>query len=324
MIKIVVHQGSAGGVYDFSKLLVERIYWEEASIIQLTKQSVGDWEVNENDIIVLQMSGYGYSRRGVPMWLLSALKKRKKSMRCLGIYFHEISAFGPPWTSSFWLMPFQKWIARELVKLSDFWQTNNSRSAGWLANYSVAPNSVLPVFSNVGELEIPVRNRRKEIVVFGGPATRSRAYAAAGPELNDFANKHGFVIHDIGPAIEEGVTSSSIDENNVVIHGELLAAEVSKILESAMFGLLAYPMDSATKSGVLAAYASHGLCPVVYTGGHSSIGGLLEGRHYLSSLSSDPYTFDNVSAVGKSIWEWYQGHNVDVQLEILKKLCSRW
>src|SRR2546429_1310848 len=76
--------------------------------------------------VLLHYVGYGYARRGAPVWLVNGLgrwSKYRSDTRLL-MMFHEISASGPFWTSAFWLSPLQRHLAARLAQLSDGCLTN--------------------------------------------------------------------------------------------------------------------------------------------------------------------------------------------------------
>ena len=68
--------------------------------------------------VVLHFSGYGYQKRGVPLWLVQGLQiwSRRAGRVPLLTIFHELYATGRPWQSAFWLSPLQKQIARSILK----------------------------------------------------------------------------------------------------------------------------------------------------------------------------------------------------------------
>ena len=71
--------------------------------------------------VLLHYVGYGYAKRACPFWLTRGLDqwKRQRPHRRLITVFHEIYAFGPPWSSSFWTSPFQKLLAKRLAIISE-------------------------------------------------------------------------------------------------------------------------------------------------------------------------------------------------------------
>ena len=125
-------------------------------------------------IVLLHYVGYGYATRGCPGWLASGLKKWKESISDAFIVtmFHALYAFGPPWTSSFWLSWSQRRIARQIGKLSDLVISNRKNYAEKLSAWGISKGKsipVLPIFSNIGEpITIkPLAERKRRLIVFG-------------------------------------------------------------------------------------------------------------------------------------------------------------
>ncbi|MFZ4728709.1 MAG: glycosyltransferase family 1 protein, partial [Pseudanabaena sp.] len=68
--------------------------------------------------VLLHYVGYGYAKRGCPVWLVDGIQRWKNLYpdRLLVTMFHELHASGtPPWTSSFWLSPLQKNLVTRLA-----------------------------------------------------------------------------------------------------------------------------------------------------------------------------------------------------------------
>lgn len=112
--------------------------------------------------VLLHYVPYGFSRRGVPFWLLEGLRQWGNLVHgkplCgeqplpLITMFHELAATGAPWKSAFWLGPLQVRIAVELIRLSRCNMVSNHHNAAWiLAHVPAASTSVHPVVSNFGE-----------------------------------------------------------------------------------------------------------------------------------------------------------------------------
>src|SRR5262245_31956131 len=79
--------------------------------------------------VILHVAGYGYTKRGAPLWLLKGMRNWRRlhpEIHLINV-LHELYATGKPWNSSFWLGPLQKHIARELWKLADSGLTTNAR-----------------------------------------------------------------------------------------------------------------------------------------------------------------------------------------------------
>ena len=88
------------------------------------------------DKVVLHYAGYGYAPRGCPLWLVDGLKlwRKQQIKRKLFTMFHELYATSKkPWTSSFWLSPFQKKLTACLTQISVFLQANKTMQILFLA-----------------------------------------------------------------------------------------------------------------------------------------------------------------------------------------------
>lgn len=311
MIQFVVPQLHSGGVYDFACHLQEAIGESDVCLIHLSALNVAGWKIGPSDMVVLQMSGYGFDKRGAPLWLLHELEKRRKHIKTFGVFFHELYAFGPPWSSSFWLSPVQRHIARRIAELSDFWMTNREESAQWLGRFvSDKAHAVLPVFSNVGELKALPKARLPRVVVFGSTGLRQATYKAAGDKLFAWVRSKSLEIHDIGAPMADRQLADRLRARGIVMRGRLGEEEVSQAMKDAMFGLLAYPVEYVAKSGVFAAYCAHGVCPVLMSENYARADGLVAGRQYISGFEDRTIAIAAASAVGQSAYEWYQPHTL--------------
>jgi hypothetical protein len=306
-----------GGVSDYVDVCLE--HDSEHEKLSLEKKTALHTPLS--DQCLLHYSGYGYANRGTPLWLLNKVKTDRPHIKTLGIFFHELYAFGPPSGSAFWLSPVQRHIVRRLAEISDFWVTNREGSAQWLRQFaSNKPHAVLPVFSNVGEMPAYIPERAPKIVVFGGAGLRTSTYRAAGEALFSWAREQELELHDIGPPVDDPVLSASLQGAGVVQHGRLEPEEVSKQLSNALFGILAYPVDYVAKSGVFAAYCAHGMCPVLISKRHEPVDGLVTGNHYLAGLPVGAIQHSIVQNIGSASWDWYQPHRAMAHLATLKRL----
>jgi hypothetical protein len=260
--------------------------------------------------VLLHYVGYGYARRGCPYWLGDGLKKWRASgqRRVLITMFYEVYASGPPWRSSFWTAPFQRSIAAALARTSEACRTNMRRYARILERISgKAGISVMPVFSNVGEASSlkPYGQRKRCMVVFGGATWRTLIYTEHRSEL--LAAFRTFDLEelvDIGPPLGVNV------ELPIPFRkcGPLSASDVSITLEDAMAGVLCYPPEFLGKSGIFAAYAAHGVVPVLL-GKTDSLNedGLREDREYVTVELLKSCDLDDISRAANS---WYAPHNL--------------
>lgn len=307
-----------GGVQDYASTIAGPLH---APPLELTPDT--DSSSWSGDLLLLHFSGYGFQKRGVPLWLLKRIDSLRSQFGSFGVVFHELFAFGPPWGSAFWLNSIQKRIARELVSVSDFWLTNRDESARWLLDQRQGtPHRVLPVFSNVGEPQSIDAERLPRLVVFGSAGVRANVYRWAEGEVFRWARKSGLEIHDIGPASQDPLLVQRLRAEGVVSHGKLSADQVSKELSQASCGALAYPTDYVSKSGVFAAYCAHGICPVLLSKEYDAHDGLRPSVHYAAGFASlDPATSDTL-AIGREARQWYEPHRIDAHVSALKTLVT--
>ena len=128
--------------------------------------------------VIVHISGYGYQKRGAPVWLLNGIRAWKKEhpgIRLIGI-FHELFATGHVWQSSFWLSSAQSYVTRELWRLCDGGLATNQAYFDQLAAWRPTMRDrlkTMPVFSNVGEPDVVVP-----------PSGRPNAYGRIRPPRN--------------------------------------------------------------------------------------------------------------------------------------------
>lgn len=269
---------------------------------------------------LLHYSGYGYAKRGAPLWLLNKIQQDRPHIKTLGIFFHELYASGPPWRSSFWLSPVQRHIARRLAEIADYWLTSREGSAQWLCQFTNnKPHAVLPIFSTVGEMTYYSTSRANRVVVFGGAALRQATYRAAGEALFSWIQAQGMMLHDIGPPIHDLALSTALERTGAMAHGRLEPEEVSKLLAEAAFGMVTYPANYVAKSSVFAAYCAHGVCPILISKHYAPSDGLVAGQHYWASLPTKVQQ-DRFEEIGRAAWEWYQLHRVASHVSVQKSI----
>jgi hypothetical protein len=307
-----------GGVQDYAMVVGGPLQAPPMALWKTTDSST--WS---GDLLLLHFSGFGFQKRGVPLWLVRRISDLRKQFKAFGIVFHELYAFGPPWRSSFWLNGIQKQIARELVSRADFWLTNRDESARWLLDqHQGAPHRVLPVFSNVGEPTSIETERQPRLVVFGSAGVRANVYQWADGEIFHWARKMGFEIHDIGPSAQDAALLHRFGQEAVVVHGKLSAEQVSAQLAAAACGALVYPTDYVSKSGVFAAYCAHGLCPVLLSKEYGSYDGLTASVHYAPGFGSLDVSVMDTRTIGREAHRWYQPHRVDAHVAALQALFT--
>lgn len=312
-----------GGVYDFARILRSEMGPDMINLVPLSVNNAKAWEIQSGDSVVLQMSGYGFSRRGTALWVLREMERRRHEISKFGVFFHELYAFGPPWKSAFWTSPAQRYMVRRLAEISDFWMTNREGSAQWLRRYAGnKPHAVLPIFSNVGELRSLPSARRGNLVVFGSAKLRTVTYRATNRALFQWAKQQSLEIHDIGSPVMDQQVMETITANDVIQHGRLGAGDISDLMRDALFGVIAYPVNCIAKSGVFEAYCAHGLCPVILSKGHAPSDSLLAGQHYLPGLPTGIVDTDKAQRIGEGAWEWYQSHGVARHVAVLREFLG--
>ncbi|MGJ7490405.1 hypothetical protein [Variovorax sp. ZT4R33] len=308
-----------GGVRDYASMIAGPLH---APLRELTAQTdTRDWS---GDMLLLHFSGYGFQKRGVPTWLLAETERLRSRFTLFGVMFHELYAFGPPWRSAFWLSGVQRRIARKLAGQADFWLTNRDTAAQWLrVQAPSAPGRVLPVFSNVGEPEALENEREAAIAVFGSEAIRAQSYAWNNGEIFRFAKRNNLRIHDIGKPMQDAALANTLAEAGVVKHGMLPSEQVSQLLASARYGALCYPPDHVGKSGVFAAYAAHGTCPILLWKEWAPYDGLQPGVQYAAGFASlDGIKGPDPWLVGRAARRWYEPHCIAAHAEAVQALCS--
>jgi hypothetical protein len=268
--------------------------------------------IGKSETVLLHYANYGYQRRGCPAWLVAGLARWHRPGRRLVTLFHEVWASGPPWRSSFWLLPAQRRLAARLARRSEALATTLEVYAGMLRPWADGREiAVLPVFSTVGEpAAVPAfAERARRLVVFGGAGVRSRAYGRFLPALAQAARALAAEeIWDVGPAIP---VPTSVDGIPIRPLGVLPAGEVSGILLGAAAGFLAYPPAFLPKSTIFAAYCAHGLLPVCTWD-----------RHPAAGVPYWPGEGGDLPAIAAAARAWYADHSLTRQAERFRELLA--
>lgn len=280
--------------------------------------------------LLLHYVGYGYAKRGCPFWLVNGLQRWRTSAenRFLVTMFHELYAFGPPWTSSFWLSPLQKNLAIRLVNLSDRCLTSRQGYAELLYQLSHGKQAqipTVPVFSNIGEpKQVPsLAERKRCIVVFGSPSNRQRVYRESWVQLEQTCQQLGIKeIWDIGSPTK--LALPSISGVSVVEFGELSAAQISELLLKSFAGFFNYNPDYLAKSTIFAAYCAHGLLPVSASDNALSVDGIEAGKQYWSVVNptTNLTALEQLQAIANQAHAWYQTHNLSAQAKTFANLLE--
>lgn len=263
--------GAEGGVCAFAAAFAARL--EGAEWLQIEGTAPGQRAVARSlraagprGRVEFHYANYGFTPRGCPAGLVGQVAGAREGGRIASLVtvFHEVFAFGPPWRSSFWLSPVQRYLARRVALASDACVTSNEPFAAILRRWIPAERiHVLPVFSTIGEPEEtrPWEVRTPCMIVFGSSGVRERAYRRTRDQLSRVAEALRVEeVIDIGMRV---AAPESLFGVPVSALGHRPAAEVGRLLGSSRFGFVAYPPHLLGKSSILAAYEAHGLCPVI-------------------------------------------------------------
>jgi hypothetical protein len=259
--------------------------------------------------------GYGYQKRGCPHWLVRGLERWRQSRdgRCLIVMFHELFAFGPIWTSGFWLSRLQRHLAARMARIADHCVTNMHDYATRLAQFAprhVRQIPVMSVFSTMGEPEDlpPFTQREPWLVLFGGGAWTSTAVSTNTGVLDRIctALRCDRIIAIGSRGKNEWSGRTAFEETGV-----LPASEVSAVLRRARAGYLDYFPGYLGKSTIFGAYCAHGLVPVFPDPNPSDRDGVIQGTHYLTANDlMDDYSPEKLAAVATAAHCWYEGHTL--------------
>lgn len=265
------------------------------------------YEAEEDAVVLLEYSGYGYAKRGAPWWLARGLRRVCGGEEIpLITMFHEISASGPVWTSAFWLSPVQSWIAWQITRLSDGITTTHPTGASQIGQWADDDTSVevTPAFSNVGEPteRPPPSERCPQAVIFGGQRTKTAIYQTHRAVTQKALEEWGIqTVVDVGPP---GVATPERLEIDVEVRGIQPVEVISELLLDAQIGILHYPAAYATKSGILAAYMAHGVVPLLVE--PEPLGGRLgAGEHFALAGGTKK---ENAGRIAQKTTAWYDRH----------------
>ena len=297
-----------GGVWDFTHALAAEL-GTSGQILAIARGDGGALARAQAPAVLLHYSGYGYAKRGAPLWLVRSIREHRDRFGSLGVFFHELYALRWPWSSAFWLSPVQQYVAQRLARMADFWVTTCDKYALWLRRHAGSkPHAVLPIPSNIGEPPALGSQRQPIIVVFGSAGLRSTAYQAGGERLFAWAREQQLAIHDIGGQVSEPALAQRLRRAGVIEHGFLAHAEASALLATARYGIVRHRAAELAKSTIFAAYCAHGVCPIVLASHYDGADGLLPSRHYYAGVPAAAGT--DSDRVGQAAWHWYGEHRL--------------
>lgn len=274
--------------------------------------------------VILHYVNYGYQPRGVPFELRAFVKQLRTALRGRWVtVFHELYASGPPWSSAFWLRPFQVRIARDMIDAATSCVVSNTPIEIAIHSYDASkPVHLLPVMSNFGEPEPDHFHTvsPKRWAICGGTALIARS-------LELFEKLHSRIPPAFAPEhldVVGGRTDLSITtaldrlKNKMSVHHypEVGVHLASELLREAAFGFIDYfgagkmwP-GMVLKSTAFAAFCAHGVVPIV---AHQEEpialdGDALPGPYFLTADAVGLPSREELPAARRRCFDWYRAH----------------
>ncbi len=270
------------------------------------RNEAGIWSqlaaIKEEPAVLLHYVGYGFQKRGVPVWLyrgihswLHDLSGPQGGRKQFSTVFHETWATSAkPWKSAFYLRILQKWLVEGFHRHSGISITSTRCMQGMLDRIEPHKTLLLPIPSNVPMVDSPRVERGAaplRVAIFGQHWSRSatiRAHTNLLRTLNDrmLLARAVLVGKGLGSGDSEDVAllRNCVSRERVEILGELSPEKVSDSLSSADLFLSHYRGEWACKSGSFMAALAAG-CPAVLSDGANSAP-LREGEHFVASNDS--------------------------------------
>lgn len=274
-------------------------------------------QTGDDPRIILHYVNYGYSRRGIPLWLPETLSRIKGSGRLLTI-FHELYATGSIRQSAFWLQPVQKRIVSAIAGISDTAVVSNNFSRRQLERLAPGVRIIMqPVMSNFGEPQLSSTDVYERDphrwVICGGTELVERSVASFvriadrigeeqfPKELFVFGGRENPCVRMI---LEKERRFESYYRPNVALE------DASRILAGCTFGWVDYfahacmPIELILKSSAFAACCAHGVIPVM-PDPNGTIEGF-PGTFFVDHQGQQLPTMTERSHMAEAIYRWYQ------------------
>lgn len=218
------------------------------------------------DSVLLHYGPYAYTSDGKPSPFAEAIEKLVKKTEVL-IFFHETYASGPPWKRAFWTKREQKNALRRLMRCAKVAFTSNAKYVRMLGELDSDGRELIkaPVISNIGEPQglRPLKNRSRQLVVFGQLANRVRLYKEHRKRLESICRMLRIEsVIDVGSG-ESPYIPKTVLQTAVKRAGFMADDQLSDLLQDSVAGVICYWPDVWEKSGVMAAYEAHGVVPIL-------------------------------------------------------------
>lgn len=260
---------------------------------------------------------YNCRHYDVPHWLLRVLQYLTKTRDFqLIILVHEFSA---TYTRKGIIFPAFRFLltSYQILRLADSIVTTTSRIENIVSRLTGKTEVIcLPNFSTMGEPQCipPLKERPPYLIVFGSQHTRPLVYTKFSKNLLKACRALGIErIYDVGYPCDLSTTEGQFKGIEIVPMGFQSNQVVSELMLTSRGGFLDYsrfPRDLGN-STVFAAYAAHGLVPVLTDYNPSEADGVENNKHYLvadENLSSLDLT--QLQQIADNAHRWYQDHNL--------------
>ena len=271
-------------------------------------------------VLHLQYVGYGYQKRGVPLWLLSSIRTIRLQIPELKIIctLHELFAVSSfPWKSAFWLSRLQKHICMEIYLLSDEVITSCDRYFQQLQKFAYKSTYRMPVVSNFGEISNPLPlSQREGILVFFGAQNIRCSFNKHSEDILRFASQN-----NINKAITIGSDKElRLEGLHIESRSFLSPNEIASTLGKVYASFISIPSPELfSKSSFFAAICAHGCLPVT-VGSLNNVDGLSSGQQFYNC--HEQANVDNLSDIAMNAHRWYMGHNIEKNVALLNQLCA--
>ena len=160
-------------------------------------------------------------------------------------------------------------------------------------------------------------------VVFGLAGVEDRFFGTYRSQIERIISALGIeTIFDVGPRLS--AMPRTLAGALVISKGVLPQRAVSELLLRTKFGFVAYPLDFIAKSGRFAAYAAHGVVPIVFSEKQGAFDGLQPSQHFLDGLRLGTGAgAQDLASIQRKLFTWYTSHSLTVQADFLVNSISR-
>lgn len=283
-------------------------------------------EIGEARSLVLHYVGYAFHRKGIPFWLVKALKRATAQGAQLVTVFHEIWSSGPPWRSVFYLSPLQKWLVAEILKLSRHAFSSTRWAVAELSKLKPGAVTLLPIPSSLCPDGSPPRRSRTAApwrpIFFGQAWTRLPAVRRHQSLIQTLREKN---LLDAALVLGKGASADSpspdivelrrfLPDEQIRILGERTHAGAADCFQDADFCLTQHPVRDACKSSAVMSAIACG-CPVVFPESNEAFPLALD-QHFLSCDGSasgiqrfcESIQAGRLPAIAARASEWYRAN----------------